>query len=304
MPQQARILIVDDDPLNRIVLEKTLQHEYQVFLMESGEKALTFVKNNPVDLIILDIMMPGIDGYEVLIELKENPSTQTIPVIFISANDSHDDEAKGLELGAMDYITKPFSTAIVRARVRNQLMIKQKNDLLEMLASIDGLTEIPNRRYLDDNLSREWRRSRRNGTALSVVLMDIDYFKRYNDCYGHRAGDDCLKQVAHALVSVCKRGSDFVARYGGEEFAAVLPNMKKQDALAFAKELRLAVKSLNIPHKASLNADHITISIGIATSENGQVSAEHVLLEEADLGLYQAKDNGRDQIIARQMKAS
>lgn len=304
MSQQAKILIVDDDPLNRLVLEKTLQHEYQVCLMPSGEKALTFVKSNHVDLIILDIMMPGIDGYEVLVELKENPTTQAVPVIFISANDSHDDEAKGLELGAMDYITKPFSTAIVRARVRNQLMIKQKNDLLEMLASIDGLTEIPNRRYLDDNLAREWRRSRRNGTPLSVVLMDIDHFKRYNDCYGHRAGDDCLKQVAHALVAVCQRGSDFVARYGGEEFAAVLPNMGKHDAMEFANKLLNAVKSLNIPHRASLNAECITISVGVATTENGQVYAEHALLEEADLGLYQAKDNGRDQIIARLVQAS
>ncbi|MGO2477562.1 MAG: diguanylate cyclase [Pseudoalteromonas sp.] len=304
MSQQAKILIVDDDPLNRLVLEKTLQHEYQVCLMPSGEKALTFVKSNHVDLIILDIMMPGIDGYEVLVELKENPTTQAVPVIFISANDSHDDEAKGLELGAMDYITKPFSTAIVRARVRNQLMIKQKNDLLEMLASIDGLTEIPNRRYLDDNLARERRRSRRNGTPLSVMLMDIDHFKRYNDCYGHRAGDDCLKQVAHALVAVCQRGSDFVARYGGEEFAAVLPNMGKYDAMEFANKLRNAVKSLNIPHRASLNAECITISIGVATTENGQVYAEHALLEEADLGLYQAKDNGRDQIIARLVQAS
>ncbi|MGO3301104.1 MAG: diguanylate cyclase [Pseudoalteromonas sp.] len=304
MSQQAKILIVDDDPLNRLVLEKTLQHEYQVFLMPSGEKALTFVKSNHVDLIILDIMMPGIDGYEVLVELKENPTTQAVPVIFISANDSHDDEAKGLELGAMDYITKPFSTAIVRARVRNQLMIKQKNDLLEMLASIDGLTEIPNRRYLDDNLARERRRSRRNGTPLSVMLMDIDHFKRYNDCYGHRAGDDCLKQVAHALVAVCQRGSDFVARYGGEEFAAVLPNMGKHDAMEFANKLLNAVKSLNIPHRASLNAECITISVGVATTENGQVYAEHALLEEADLGLYQAKDNGRDQIIARLVQAS
>lgn len=304
MPQQAKILIVDDDPLNRLVLEKTLQHEYQVFLMQSGEKALTFLKNNSVDLIILDIMMPGLDGYEVLLELKENPATQAVPVIFISANDSHDDEAKGLELGAMDYITKPFSTAIVRARVRNQLMIKQKNDLLEMLASIDGLTEIPNRRYLDDSLSREWRRSRRSNTPLSVILMDIDHFKRYNDCYGHRAGDDCLKQVAHALVAVCKRGSDFVARYGGEEFAAVLPDTGKNDALIFADKLRMAVKSLNIPHKASLNADHITISLGVATTETGQVYAEHTLLEEADLGLYQAKDSGRDQIVTRQVQAS
>lgn len=304
MLKKAKVLIVDDDPLNRLVLEKTLADEHDVFLVENGEKALTFLKTTTVDLIVLDIVMPGINGYEVLVQLKENPVTQTIPVIFISANTSHDDEAKGFDLGAMDYIAKPFSTVIVRARVRNQLLIKQKNDLLEMLASIDGLTEIPNRRYLDENLSREWRRSRRSSTPLSVILMDIDHFKRYNDCYGHRAGDDCLKRVAHALVGECQRGCDFVARYGGEEFAAVLPGMEKKEALAFANKLRDAVNSLNIPHKASLNADHVTISLGIATTETGQVYAEQVLLEEADLGLYQAKDSGRDQIVARIVSAS
>lgn len=177
MSKRAKVLIVDDDPLNRLVLEKTLKDEHDVFLVDSGEKALTFVKTTQVDLIILDVIMPGIDGYEVLVQLKENPITQSVPIIFISANRSHDDEAKGLELGAMDYITKPFSPSIVRVRVRNQLLIKQKNDLLEMLASIDGLTEIPNRRYLDENLSREWRRSKRSGTPLSVLLMDIDHFK-------------------------------------------------------------------------------------------------------------------------------
>ncbi len=168
-----------------------------------------------------------------------------------------------------------------------------------MLASIDGLTEIPNRRNLDENLAREWRKSKRNNTPLSVLLMDIDHFKRYNDCYGHRAGDDCLKQIAHALVGACERGSDFVARYGGEEFAAVLPNTSVKEAISFANKLRNAVNELNIPHKASLNADHVTISIGIATTENGQVYAEQTLLEEADLGLYQAKDAGRDQIVSR-----
>lgn len=304
MLKKAKVLIVDDDPLNRLVLEKTLADEHEVFLVESGEKALTFLKTTTVDLIILDIVMPGINGYEVLVQLKENPVTQTIPVIFISANTSHDDEAKGFDLGAMDYIAKPFSTVIVRARVRNQLLIKQKNDLLEMLASIDGLTGIPNRRYLDENLSREWRRSRRSSTPLSVILMDIDHFKRYNDCYGHRAGDDCLKRVAHALVGECQRGCDFVARYGGEEFAAVLPGMGKQEALVFANKLRDAVNSLYIPHKASLNAEHVTISLGIATTETGQIYAEQVLLEEADLGLYQAKDSGRDQIVARTVSAS
>ncbi|WP_339690057.1 diguanylate cyclase [uncultured Pseudoalteromonas sp.] len=304
MLKKAKILIVDDDPLNRLVLEKTLANDHEIFLVESGEKALTFVKSTAVDLIILDIVMPGINGYEVLIQLKENSTTHAIPVIFISANTSHDDEAKGFELGAMDYIAKPFSPAIVRARVRNQLLIKQKNDLLEMLASIDGLTEIPNRRYLDESLSREWRRSRRAGTPLSVLLIDIDHFKRYNDCYGHRAGDDCLKGVAHALVAACERGTDFVARYGGEEFAAVLPDTNQHEALKFANKLRDAVNTLAIPHKASLNAAHITISIGVATTEFGQVYSEHILLEEADLGLYQAKDSGRDKIIARVIDAS
>jgi len=299
MSKRAKVLIVDDDPLNRLVLEKTLKDEHDVFLVESGEKALTFVKTTQVDLIILDVIMPGIDGYEVLVQLKENPITQSVPIIFISANRSHDDEAKGLELGAMDYITKPFSPSIVRVRVRNQLLIKQKNDLLEMLASIDGLTEIPNRRYLDENLSREWRRSKRSGTPLSVLLMDIDHFKRYNDCYGHRAGDECLKEVAQVLAAQCERGSDFIARYGGEEFAAVLPGVGKADAIEFANKIRSAVNALDIEHKASLNADHITISIGIATTESGQIYAEQALLEEADLGLYAAKDEGRDRIIAR-----
>ncbi|ALQ07050.1 MULTISPECIES: diguanylate cyclase [Pseudoalteromonas] len=299
MSKKAKVLIVDDDPLNRLVLEKTLKGEHDVFLVESGEKALTFVKTTQVDLIILDVVMPGIDGYEVLVQLKENPITQSIPIIFISANQSHEDESKGLELGAMDYIIKPFSASIVRVRVRNQLLIKQKNDLLEMLASIDGLTEIPNRRYLDENLSREWRRSKRGSTPLSVLLMDIDHFKRYNDCYGHRAGDECLKKVAQVLVAQCKRGGDFVARYGGEEFAAVLPGVNKHEAIQFANTLRNAVNALKIEHKASLNAEHITISIGVATTESGKVYAEQTLLEEADLGLYAAKDAGRNQIIAR-----
>ncbi|MDX1361465.1 MAG: diguanylate cyclase, partial [Pseudoalteromonas tetraodonis] len=230
MINKAKILIVDDDAHNRIILEKTLSDEHDVYLVTSGEDALEFVKHTQIDLIILDIMMPGMNGYEVLVQLKENSISQAIPIIFISANNRHEDEAKGLELGAMDYIGKPFSAAIVKVRVRNQLLIKQKNDLLEMLASIDGLTEIPNRRYLDENLEREWRRSKRNHSPLCVLLIDIDHFKRYNDYYGHRAGDECLKTVAKTLATQCERGGDFIARYGGEEFVAVLPETNQQGA--------------------------------------------------------------------------
>lgn len=307
MLKKAKILIVDDAPLNRLILERTLANEYDVFSQENGEKALNFLKSNTVDLIVLDIVMPGLNGYEVLGRLKEDQATQAIPVIFISANTSHDDEAKGFELGAMDYITKPFSTVVVKARVKNQLLIKQKNDLLEMLVAIDGLTEIPNRRFLDETLSSEWRRSVRNHTPLSVIIADIDHFKRYNDHYGHRAGDECLKKVAQTLANQCQRGGEFVARYGGEEFAAVLPGVNKEQALAFANKLRDAIKLLNIAHNESLNADHVTISLGVATTqiENPQADTllvkniEKQLLEEADSGLYEAKNCGRDKIIAR-----
>ena len=298
MSKKAKVLVVDDDPLNRLVLEKTLCEEHDVFLAKSAEEALAFVRTTQFDLILLDIVMPVMNGFELIVKLKENPITQAIPVVFISANQEHADESKGLELGAMDYITKPFSASIVRVRVRNQLLIKQKNDLLEMLASIDGLTEIPNRRYLDENLSREWRRSKRGGSVLSVLLMDIDYFKRYNDTYGHRAGDECLKKVAQSLLAQCKRGSDFIARYGGEEFAAILPDVSKEEAIAFANKLRSAVNKLNIEHKTSLNAQCITISIGVATMENGRSTSEHSLLEEADLGLYEAKEAGRNRVVA------
>lgn len=298
MVKKAKVLVVDDDPINRIVLKKTLGEEHDVFLVDSAEKALTFVKTTSVNLIILDIVMPEMNGYELLIKLKDDPATQTIPVIFISGNQSHVDESKGLELGAMDYITKPFSASIVQVRVRNQLLIKQKSDLLEMLASIDGLTEIPNRRYLDENLSREWRRSKRTGTVLSVLLIDIDFFKRYNDCYGHRAGDDCLKKVAQSISSECKRGSDFIARYGGEEFVAILPDITQTDAITFANQLRDTVKKLQIKHKASLNNDHITISIGVATMKNAELYSEQALLEKADLALYKAKAAGRDRVVA------
>ncbi|MBQ4832872.1 diguanylate cyclase [Pseudoalteromonas sp. MMG010] len=298
MLTKAKVLIVDDDPLNRLVLEKTLQDEHDVFLVESGEKALELIKTQQVDLIILDVVMPGLDGYEVLVQLKENPITQSIPIIFISANKSHDDEAKGLELGAMDYITKPFFPSIVKVRVRNQLLIKQKNDLLEKLVSIDGLTEIPNRRYFDENLSREWRKCSREKMPLSVLIMDIDHFKRFNDTYGHRAGDDCLKKVAHALINECARGSDFVARYGGEEFAAVLPAIGSEAAKAFANKLLNAIRALKIKHKASLNDQHISISIGVATMNGKTQMSEQALLEKADKSLYAAKDAGRNQIVA------
>ena len=296
MINKAKILIVDDDALNRIILEKTLSDEHDVYLVTSGEDALAFVKHTQVDLIILDIMMPGMNGYEVLVQLKENSISQAIPIIFISANNRHEDEAKGLELGAMDYIGKPFSAAIVKVRVRNQLLIKQKNDLLEMLASIDGLTEIPNRRYLDENLEREWRRSKRNYSPLCVLLIDIDHFKRYNDYYGHRAGDECLKTVAKTLAAQCERGSDFVARYGGEEFVVYISGQDITAQHEIVNEIHQKTRSISIYDEASQTYLTFTVSIGVCTIlPPVQLSLEQ-MITIADEQLYKCKRNGRDQV--------
>ncbi len=295
----SHILIVDDDPLNIIVLERTLKDGFQITSANSAQQGLVLVQEHNFDLIILDIMMPEINGFEMIKMLRENPRTKDIPVIFISGNDSQTDEAKGLELGAMDYITKPFSPAIVLARVKNQLAIKHKSDLLERLVSIDGLTEIPNRRYFDENLSREWRRGMRNSTPLSVMLIDIDFFKQFNDNYGHRAGDECLKQVAQAIYANCQRATDFAARYGGEEFACVFSDCPSQEAVFHAKRIAKAVKSLGVEHGFSSVSEHVTVSIGIATAFDGDsdFDDEHSLLEQADISLYKAKAQGRNCII-------
>ena len=296
--ERALILVVDDDPLNLVVLSQTLQPQYRVMTANNGEEALKLIAQHTVDLVLLDIKMPGLDGYEVLRHLKNQSKTQSIPVIFISANDSHADEAKGLEMGAMDYITKPFSPPIVQVRVKNQLTIKQKNDLLEKLVSIDGLTEINNRRFFDENITKEWRRTARSNEEMAMLIIDIDHFKLFNDNYGHRAGDECLKLVATTIKSLCQRGSDFVARYGGEEFTAVFSPCTLEDAIKQAERLQKAVYDLMIPHQFSPTSDYVTISVGVASSHSEGVDDENSLIEVADKNLYLAKEAGRNQVKA------
>lgn len=296
--ERALILVVDDDPLNLVVLSQTLQPQYRVMTANNGEEALKLIDQHEVDLVLLDIKMPGLDGYEVLRLLKNQSKTQSIPVIFISANDSHADEAKGLEMGAMDYITKPFSPPIVQVRVKNQLTIKQKNDLLEKLVSIDGLTEINNRRFFDENITKEWRRTTRSNEEMSMLIIDIDHFKLFNDNYGHRAGDECLKLVATTIKSLCQRGGDFVARYGGEEFTAVFSPCALEDAITQAERLQKAVYDLMIPHQFSPTSDYVTISVGVASSHSKGVVDENSLIEVADKNLYLAKESGRNQVKA------
>jgi len=295
-PRRATILAVDDLAVNRMLLSQALGTEYQMMTATGGQEALEMAATRKPDLILLDIMMPDMDGYEICAQLKNNPVTRDIPVIFISSMNQESDEARGLGAGAIDYITKPFSPAIVRARVRNHLELKHYRDFLENLSSTDGLTGIPNRRNFDQFLDREWRSALRNLAPLSLIMMDVDYFKLYNDHYGHLVGDDCLRQVAQTLARTLLRPLDLVARYGGEEFACVLPDTEHEGAVGVAARLREKIEALNIPHVASPIADHITLSFGVATLIPQADQLPSFLIERADLLLFEAKQQGRNQV--------
>lgn len=299
MDEFSRILIVDDERQNIKVLTEFLRKDYKIMASKTGEQALNAVFGpSPPDLILLDIMMPEIDGYEVCRRLKADSRSMHIPVIFITALDSSDDEAKGFQLGAVDYITKPFKPIIVKARVRTHIQLKRKTDLLERMASIDGLTEIPNRHNFDLTLEKELRRRIRNNALLSLILLDVDFFKKYNDHYGHAEGDNCLRRVAKALAGCVRRVSDFVARYGGEEFVIILPETDRTGAIEIAEEVRLAVIGLNITHATSDIADHVSVSLGVATVSGDQPVSPVDVIKEADAALYKAKASGRNRVVS------
>ncbi len=295
--RKPTILVVDDTPTNIEILSEVLVDEdYEVLFATSGQEALEIAFGEVPDLVMLDVMMPGMDGYQVCRRLKADPVTKGIPVIFVTAMGEETDEAKGLGIGAIDYLTKPIRPPIVRARVRNHLELKKYQDFLERLSFTNGLTGIYNRRGFDLSLEREWRRARRNRTYLSLIMMDIDFFKAFNDHYGHLSGDDCLRQVARSLEGCARRPVDVVARYGGEEFACLLPDTDTRGAVWVANQIRNKLKSLNIPHAWSSVADHVTMSLGVAATIPvvGQEAVD--LIQSADRLLYIAKDNGRDQV--------
>jgi diguanylate cyclase (GGDEF)-like protein len=296
--EEARrtILIVDDAPANIQALGSLLKDEYRILVARHGEKALQIAReDSPPDLILLDIQMPDMDGYEVCRRLKSESPLNRIPVIFVTAKSGADEEELGFSLGAVDYISKPFHPAVVRARVRNQMNLKIRTDLLEELSLVDGLTGIFNRRYFDEHFEEEKNRALRREEPLSVIMMDIDNFKAYNDNYGHGAGDECLQQVARALRSNLSRSGDFVARYGGEEFVALLPGMGGTGVMTVAERLRHGVESLKISHAYSPTAKVVTISLGVASSEAGASEEDRSqLLKRADQALYRSKREGRN----------
>jgi diguanylate cyclase (GGDEF)-like protein len=294
---KPKILIVDDNKQNIELLMELFRGEYRVAAAVNATRAMKIaLSDSPPDLILTDILMPDVDGYQLCGLLKENPTTKNIPIIFVTAVSEVMDENRGFALGAVDYITKPFHPPMVKARVRLHLNLKRKQELLEQYAFIDALTEVPNRRRFDEVLDNEWNRATRSRLPLSLIFMDIDKFKNYNDTYGHGRGDDCLRKVAGAIKKSMRRAGDFVARYGGEEFAVVLPHVTHAEAMTLAERIQKNVGELAIRHDASDAAAHVSLSLGVATTIPEQETAATTVLEAADKMLYEAKNTGRNTI--------
>ena len=297
----ATVLIVDDAPSNLAILTETLRAEFDVRIASSGIQALRLVDESPPDLILLDIVMPDMDGYEVCRRLKARAATRNIPIIFLTAKGDVSDETMGLALGAVDYIVKPVSVPIVQARVRTHVELKRRGDLLETLSMRDGLTGIANRRRFDDCLGRAWRQSMRSATPLALIMADIDCFKAYNDTYGHMAGDECLKAVARTLTGALKRPGDLAARFGGEEFVMVLEDTDIGGALHLAETMRAAVEALGLEHAGSSvpqsSTKVLTITLGAASTVPTPAFTPEALLCLADRKLYEAKQAGRNRVL-------
>ena len=293
--KKPTILVVDDMTTTLLLIHDLLKDTYEVKIAKSGTKALEILESpNDIDLILLDIEMPDINGYDVCKRIKNNETIKNIPIIFITGRTSQEDEEYGLNLGAIDYITKPFNKAIVKLRIKNYLNLKIKNDMLEKLSMYDGLTNIRNRRFFDETFEKTFSEIKRDKKSLAVLMIDIDFFKPYNDNYGHGQGDETLRKVAKALEKTIKRASDFVARYGGEEFVILLKNIDKTGLQTVAKNLLEAIRELKITHEYSKVEDFVTVSIGASFYNSSSDITKLELLLKADETLYNVKNSGRN----------
>ncbi|CAN5178757.1 diguanylate cyclase [soil metagenome] len=300
LPVKPKILAIDDELINIEIIDEIFGRDFEVIFATKGEQGIAVAGKALPDLILLDIVMPDMDGYEVCTRLKADPRTAKIPIIFISALGAVEQEVLGLEAGAIDYVTKPISPAVLRARVHIQLELKRARELLEMLATTDGMTGLANRRYFDQRLSMEYERLKRSQSRLTVIMIDIDSFKAYNDTYGHLAGDDCLKEVAGVIRTLVRRPADLAARYGGEEFVCLLPEIDHPGAVSVAENIRQAVEARAIEHARSTTGSCVTISMGIATAVCIADRTCSALLAVADEALYAAKEQGRNRCIGKE----
>jgi diguanylate cyclase (GGDEF)-like protein len=306
------ILLVDDDPGSIQLMGRILSGVANLRFATSGEDALRLAGMFVPDLMLLDTEMPGLSGFETCRAVKADPALAEVPIIFVTSHNEPELEVSGFELGAADFIAKPVSAPLLLARVKTQLRVKHMSDELRRLATIDVLTGVANRRRFDEALEAEWQRRLRTGDPLSMLMIDVDHFKLFNDRYGHPAGDACLRSVAQALRGTSSRPADLVARYGGEEFAILLPQTACDGAEHVTHCVLGAIEALAIGHEGSSTARHVTVSVGIGCyaedagdspppdqSRNGQNVRRHRfpldLVKAADGALYAAKNSGRAQ---------
>ncbi|MCL2800537.1 MAG: diguanylate cyclase [Treponema sp.] len=306
MDKKNSILIVDDDTSNLMELTHILSSEYKIHAVKDGASALEKADEYLPDLIIMDIVMPDMNGFEVFEKLKESDKTKAIPVIFITGNTESGDEIKGLACGAVDYLRKPFNDTIVKLRVLHHIQIINQLRMIEQLSMSDQLTNLPNRRSFEARINEEWNKANREKTPISVLILDIDHFKLYNDTYGHQQGDAALRAIAKIFTHVLRRPGDFVARWGGEEFIVLLSNTDLKGALEVAEHMRAAVEEAEIPGTDGLMTK-ITVSIGANTkmhdseqqasnTERRYSGAMDEFISRADMALYDAKKKGRNRV--------
>jgi len=296
-PKKNSVLIVDDEKSNIIALTHILGSEYTIHFAKNGTDAIELAEKFLPDVILLDILMPGMDGYEVIARLKKGAKTDEIPVIFITGLTGEKEEEKGLSLGAVDYISKPFSPAVVKLRVRNQMQMLNQIRLIKYLSMMDPLTDLPNRRNFDSRLRMEWEHAVRNGTFISLLMIDIDFFKNYNDKYGHQQGDIALKTMANIFKQTLKRSVDFIARWGGEEFVILLPNTNLSGALKIAEVIRAKAEDTDIICTGG-DTTRLTLSIGVNTIKPEHGSSIDGFISGSDKALYVAKESGRNQVCS------
>ena len=296
MSKQDNILIIDDSPVQAKMLKSILEDDYTITLANTAEAGLECARNGSFCLVLLDVVMPGMDGFGLLKRLQEEVVTQHTPVILITSLSDVEHEERGLTLGAVDYITKPYHPPIVRARIHTQVKLYRYQQQIEQRAMLDPMTGISNRRSYDACCHQKWQDAIRLGLPLSLCMMDIDKFKVYNDTFGHPAGDKVICSVAQTAHHYLRRSTDFLARYGGEEFVAISIGSETAEAFEQLKRLRQAVEDLHIPHNPEASP-WVTVSIGGITVQPKQGDVYDTYLKVADAMLYDAKRLGRNRVI-------
>ena len=293
--KEYTILIIDDEKTNLDILGSILSPVYNLLISRNGPRAIELAKEHKPDLILLDVLMPDMSGFEVITKLRESEETCKIPVIFITGLTSAQDEEKGFFLGAVDYIAKPFNKAIVKARVNTHIRIVDQMRMIERIGLIDPLTKISNRRGFENRLDAEWNRAFREKTPIGILMLDVDKFKCYNDAYGHQQGDETLKAFAETITKTLKRPVDFAARWGGEEFVILLPGADLGGATEVADRVRENVEALVVPTEEGAET-RMTVSIGVNSAIPDTCITIDEFIKKADQALYTAKAQGRNKV--------